>query len=422
MSFKIAHLSDLHLGYRATRHINPQGINLRAADGYLAFASCVDQIIEEECNVAVVCGDIFHSSHPDVRSIVFAQNQFRKLADAGVKVYALGGNHDISDRIEDLSAAKVVDDPHRGIYSSAEPYVHYEISDGIHLHMVSHHMYSAQAETFKQIQPIDSEINIFSTHGSCIDPLLKIKLKAEQSPREIVIPDFLLADKGWSYTLLGHIHERGWIGSKDNLTDTSKRKVYYNGSIIRRGFADKDVPLGRGWTLWEVNDAGVFTATTKSVAQRPQLDFDPIEATGLTSGEITDLIVSNLKESNESGEFDARIAPILRQKILDITPTKYASLNWSIINDHSQHALQWAIAQQLSSPNVSVNSGTENSAGDNHSEGEVKSESSGDIVQVYNQWVKGASSIAESEDHIKVRVTEQSRNFIKLAQEASFEE
>lgn len=412
--FKLAHLSDLHLEYRSTRKTNAQGINLREVDGYLAFAKCVNEIIEEQCDAAVVCGDIFHGSHPSPRAIVFAQNQFRKLADAGVKVYALGGNHDISDRAEDLSAAKVIDDPHRGIFSGAEPYVHFEIADGIHLHLVSHHMYSAQAETMDKIKPIASEINIFSTHGSCIDPLLKEKLHTEQSPREIVIPEFLLSDKDWTYTLLGHIHERGWIGSRDKKTDTAKRRVYYNGSTIRRGFSDKEVPLGRGWTLWTIDSSGKFTPSPRKVAQRPQLDFKAIEAEQLTAADITEKILANLRSTQgDTPEFDARIAPLLRQRIVNISPAKYGALDWAAIAQNSQHALQWSISQIQKTDLEDEERTTVLS-----NEEILKS---GDIVQIYDDWIAKSDVLTGTDEDLRENVSKQARGFIQLGQEATLE-
>lgn len=416
MTFKLAHLSDLHASYKATRRTNAQGVNLREVDGYLALAKCVQEIIEEDCDATVVAGDVFHTPAPSIRAIVFVQNQFRKLAENGVKVYALAGNHDVHDALEDIAASRVLSDEMRGIYAHAEPYVKHEIADGIHLHLVSHHMYSAQSNTFDQIKPVASEINIFSTHGSVIDPLLKEKLHTDQSPREIVIPEFLLTDKDWSYTLLGHIHERGWIGSRDGLSDTMKKKVFYNGSLIRRGFSDKDVPLGRGWTLWEIDNSGNFTATPKKVAQRPQIDFTPIEAENFTAPEITEIIVNNLKKTQISGsEFDQRIAPLIRQKIINISPAKNAALNLATINQNTQHTLQW----QISHVQKPSDDNDEKEPGEALSNEEILN--SGDIVQIYDDWITKSSVLSTAEDELQETISAQARDFIQLGQEATLE-
>jgi len=412
--FKLAQLSDIHAQYRSTRRTNAQGINLREADGYVALAKCVHEIIEEACDAVVVCGDIFHGPNPSIRAIVFVQNQFRKLADAGVKVYALGGNHDTLDVKEDISAAKVLDDGFRGIYSTAEPYVKYEIADGIHLHLVSHHLYTLQQETMKDVAPVKGEVNIFSTHGSVIDPLLKMKLHAEQSPREVVIPDRLLSDKDWSYVLLGHIHERGWVSSKDGKTDTAKKKIYYNGSTIRRGFSDKEVPLGRGWTLWTIRNDGTLVPSPRVIPQRTQIDFTPIKAKDLTPSEITDKVLENLTSTQMgSVEFDARRAPILRQKIIDIDSIKYSSLDWKAISQNSQHALQWSIQQ--------VTEVEEEKEKNIVALSQEEILNSGDIVQIYDDWLESSSVLQDTSDSLKETVATQTRSFIQLGQEIILE-
>ena len=126
------------------------------------------------------------------------------------------------------------------------------------------------------VKTVDGEVNILSTHGSVIDPILHMRLSANESPREVVIPDPIIKDQNWSYTLLGHIHERGWVGSMNGKEDTAETRIYYNGSLIRRGFSDAETPLGRGWTLWTVDSDGNFSHEMKQIAQRPQYDLSLI--------------------------------------------------------------------------------------------------------------------------------------------------
>src|SRR5690606_17148906 len=141
------------------------------------------QIIEQEVDAVLVPGDTFHVPEPKIRDIVFAQNQFRRFDLAGIPVYILAGNHDALDISAEIAASRVLHDPLRKIYSHVEPYVHHELADGINVHMVSHHLYVDQAATMESIKPHEGAINIFSTHGSVIDPLMRIKLHTEQSPR-----------------------------------------------------------------------------------------------------------------------------------------------------------------------------------------------------------------------------------------------
>ena len=410
--FKLAHMSDIHAGYKATRMVNNQGVNLREADGYVALSRIVADVINNEVDAVIIAGDIFHTPTPEIRAIVFVQNQLRRLSSAGIPVYALAGNHDTNDIRADIAASKVLDDPWKKIYSHAEPYVRREIADGINLHIVSHHMYNDQSETMRQVVPIENELNIFTTHGSCIDPILEEKLHAEHSPREIVIPDELLTGKDWSYAMLGHIHERGWVGSKDKKTDTGNSKIYYNGSIIRRGFSDKNVPLGKGWTLWEIDSAGIFVPTFKTVAQRPQQDFDIIQAKNISASEITDTILSHLKSSQTDGNvFNNSTAPILRQQIEGITPAKYSALDWKAISTNAEHALSWGLKTSYL--------GAEKPENDNKDT--ISLTDNADVLKVYDDWSNDSDAIKELSEDIKKSVTQQARDYVRIGQEEALD-
>lgn len=413
--FKLAHISDPHAGYKATSLVNAQGINLREADGYLALSRIITEIIEEGVDATVWAGDTFHQPSPDIRTIIFVQNQLRRLWSAGIPAYLLAGNHDTNDIRADIAASRVLHDPWRKVFSHAEPYVTHEIADGIHLHMVSHHMYGEQADTMKLVKPVDGEINILSTHGSIFDKYLHETLHAEQSPREIVIPPTLLDDHNWSYSLFGHIHERGWVGSTDGMTDTAKSKIYYNGSTIRRGFSDKEAKLGRGWTLWTIDESGAFTADVRTIAQRPQYDFATIDAKNLNASDITERILDNLQETQVNGtSFDARIAPILRQTIINISPAKYQALDWGTIDKNTKHAMSWSVKHATLQP---LSSKQQNRELPEHLQGFDNS----DVVKGYDEWVNTAPSLQGVETTTKERVVEQARNFVKLGQEETLE-
>lgn len=415
MSFKIAHLSDWHAGYRSGRRTTAEGVNIREQDGYDVIHIIVDEVIAEGCDAAVFAGDTMHLPEPDIRALITVQAELRRLAEAGVKVYMLAGNHETSDIQADIASSRLFDDRWRGIYSHAEPYVAHEIAPGVHLHLVSHHMYGEQAETMKLVQPTQGEINIFSTHGSVIDPILEMKLSAEQSPREIVIPDFLLEDYGWDYIMLGHIHERGWVGSKDKKTDTGNTKIFYNGSAIRRGFADKEAPLGRGWTLWTVESDGTFTPEIREVQQRTQIDFDPIDCLELSSAEITDMIIEKLRSTQEDGrKFIPATAPLLRQKLTNLSPSKHTGLDWRSIDQESQHALHWDLNPVAGKTKPSPDKKQEGAKGTDNDPS--------NIVDLYDTWVENSAKLSETAKDLQERVKKHGRGHIQTGVEVVLNE
>lgn len=416
--FTLAHMSDLHLDYRTGLVLNQHDINVREQDGYDAFHAMIDDIIEHNVDAATISGDIFHSPRPSMRAIVQAQKGLRKLAQAGIKVYSLAGNHDASDVKSDIASSKVVDYPEIGIYSHVEPYVHYEIADGIHLHLVSHHMYAEQADTMMQIEPKPGEINIFSTHGSVIDSITQMKLSAEQSPREIIVPNFILNEKDWDYRLLGHIHERGFVGDTSGLgRDSAGLKTYYNGSLVRRGFADKDNGLGRGWTLWTIQPDGTFKHEKKYITQRYQKDFPSIDCVDLSPLEITDLLVEQLVTTRDEN------LPILRQTLHNVTPAQHSSLDWRTINQFSNHTLTWDVEMEYATPSMTVEThGVSENEEDYQDEvARITAENTGDLVDIYDTWAEKSNVIEQLDDTVRKHAIQRSREHIKKSKEQLLE-
>ena len=79
---RLAHLSDLHLGYRQYQRQTPAGINQREADVAAAFARAIDRLIAIRSDVIVFGGDIFHTVRPTNPAILHAFAQFSRLRAA----------------------------------------------------------------------------------------------------------------------------------------------------------------------------------------------------------------------------------------------------------------------------------------------------------------------------------------------------
>lgn len=407
---RIASFADAHLGYESNKSLkNSKGQNLRKTDGIKAFSLMVNDIIRNKVDAVIVGGDTFHTPYPDVATIIAAQRLFKKFAKAGIPVYALAGNHDVSDVEADVAASLLLHDPDRKIYSHVEPYVKYEIGDGVMLHMISHHMYSEQENTMSKVKPEDGKINILSTHGSLIDPITQMKLHTNQSPREVIIPDHLMKDNQWDYTILGHIHTRGWVGSNDNKTDTTGSKIFYNGSLLRRGFADDYCEIGRGWTLWEIKPDGTFTYELKTIAERPQYDFEIINASNLSSKELTETIVGRLKETQYNGtEFDEAQAPLLRQRVINLDASKYSGLDRRLIQQNTAHAFSFELKQLTKSEQIQE--ATKNVTEEIDYKGN-------DIMEIYDDWIQKSKSFNNTDDKIKETIKKQTRDFLEIGQE-----
>lgn len=63
---------------------------------YNAFGQAIDTSIRERVDFVILSGDIFHEPKPDGESIIQMAHQLKKLRKAGIKLYFVLGEHDIS--------------------------------------------------------------------------------------------------------------------------------------------------------------------------------------------------------------------------------------------------------------------------------------------------------------------------------------
>ncbi|MER3456723.1 MAG: hypothetical protein C4304_07560 [candidate division GAL15 bacterium] len=89
---RILHVADVHLG-RPFTGLGPKGAEQRE-QLRRTFARCVDLALERGCQVVLVAGDLFHTSHPPRALASFVADQLRRLVQAGVHVFVVAGNHD----------------------------------------------------------------------------------------------------------------------------------------------------------------------------------------------------------------------------------------------------------------------------------------------------------------------------------------
>lgn len=407
----IAHLSDLHLGYSSSNcKLNPQGVRWREADGYMAWIREIKDIINDgTVDVVLIAGDVFHTPTPSILAVKQAQKGVRILANAGIPVVILTGNHDTSDVRSELAATALLNDPDHGVYSHYEPYATYDVNDDVRLHLISHHLYKEQASTWDKVKPTNGKINIFSTHGSMIDPLTKLAMHTDASPREVIIPDEIVNNPGWDYRLLGHIHERGFVGSSDDgKSDTSHLKTYYNGSLIRRGFSDGETPLGRGWTKWTVQPDGLLLPEFHTVAQRPQEDLPVINALDLSAADITDIAYDHVSNAVE-GIKSPFTAPILRQRVVNITPEKRKAVDQAMLRKLAAPALSW----QLSMKTIQ----DEPADGDDVVSNSIDP-SNGGVKKQFEDWLTNNDAYEKVNESIRDSVRASMENFIRMGQEA----
>jgi predicted phosphodiesterase len=341
--FTVAHLSDVWLGYRdkvslrkvGSDSLDGKAVPVRELDGYVAWDSAVAGVIADGVDAVVIAGDLFYESRPSYRALAHALGGLKRLSDAGIPVYVIAGNRDGGGLGGDVPYSVLLHQPDAGIYVHSEPYRMYQLlqEPSVVLHMVSHRMHDESTEVMKQVAPVDGAINIFTTHGTVIDPDKKERIKLADTIREKVISDTFLT-AGWDVMMLGHLSERGYIGSPED-------KVYYNGSLVRRGFSDPEGELGRGYTLWRFDLAsGVVSQELRSVSQRPLVDLEPIYGEGMDSSALTEAILDNLAEVAVGGD---GVAPVVRQLLFGVAPSVLAGRDRAAIDEATVGLLSYSL-------------------------------------------------------------------------------
>ncbi len=77
----IAHLSDLHLGYRAFGHVE-QGRNVREADVARAFHQAIQRVLDIRPAAVLIAGDVFDRPEPSHSALVALAQGLQSLRDA----------------------------------------------------------------------------------------------------------------------------------------------------------------------------------------------------------------------------------------------------------------------------------------------------------------------------------------------------
>lgn len=300
---------------------------MRVRDGYLGMKETIDQILEEEPDVVLHGGDLFHRSQPGIGDITWARRQLERLAKAEIPFLGNTGNHDFANDRGKLPATAALDDPDRNIHLITDPYRILTPIDGLNLHFISHIGLLATERIMPE--PIPGEVNIFISHGAAQVPGHPI-FACVDSPGEAVIGYDVLA-MPWNITLLGHYHAMNPLPGFD---ERRTGQAWYAGSLLRRGFSDPQG--GRGWLLVTVNDDGTVDVERKYIKQRPQEDLSVIDGSNLTSSDIEELIVSNLNNVEVEGA-------ILRQRVINCSLPIRRGIDISSVNEKAKNALTWQL-------------------------------------------------------------------------------
>jgi DNA repair exonuclease SbcCD nuclease subunit len=329
---RIAHLADLHLGFRQYHRQTPSGLNQREADVANAFRRAVDQVIEARPDAVILAGDLFHSVRPTNPSILFAFHQLHRLREAlpHAPLVLIAGNHDtprssetgsILGLFESLGVDVVTDGARRLAYPD----------HGLSVLAIPH-MALLQAER-PLLRPDGREPHqVLVLHGE-VEGVLPADRSGVEYGGALLSPDDLTRGE-WSYVALGHYHvqrqvaPRAWYSGSLDYVSTNPW-----GEIADE--REHGIP-GKGWLLVDL-PSGVVTRQAVPLARRT-IDLPPIDAAGTAASELDRLLAEQLATIA-----DGYSAQIVRQVVRNVPRHLGRELNHAAIRAYKTEALHYQL-------------------------------------------------------------------------------
>lgn len=276
---KLAHLADLHLGFRQFDRQTPRGGNQREADVAEAFRRAVDDLLEQRPDLVLFAGDLFHSVRPTNPAILFLFQQLQRIRTElpNTPVVVVAGNHDTPRSAETgtilrlyqaLGVEVVTDQARRLTFGKLDTSV-----------LAVPHQALVQGERPALRPERGATINVLLLHGE-VEGVMEDRTFAEYGGALITRQE--LAPRQWDYVALGHYHVAHEVAAN----------AWYAGSLEYvspnpwgelREEAAQHLP-GKGYLLVDLPAA---RPTLRPIAPpRRLLDLPPIRGAGLTAAEI----------------------------------------------------------------------------------------------------------------------------------------
>jgi exonuclease SbcD len=306
---RLLHFADLHVGMENYGRLDPQtGVSGRVLDFLQRFDELIDVGLERDLDLVIFAGDAFKTRDPNPTYQRAFARRVKRLADAGVPVVLLVGNHDIPAMVQKASSIDIFHTlsvpnvivgrreemhrietkrgpvqvatapyPVRSRLLSREEFRGASMSD---LDQALQQVVTANIEALKA--ELDPNLPSVLTGHFSVSGAVWGSERSVMLGRDVVVPKSALADPVFDYVALGHVHKH------QNLTEgeTGVPPVVYAGSLERIDFGEAGQPKGFCWvelargagaTTWEFVRADARPFVTIRVDVRDSGEPDPTQ-------------------------------------------------------------------------------------------------------------------------------------------------
>ncbi|HYT03584.1 MAG TPA: DNA repair exonuclease [Gemmatimonadales bacterium] len=328
---KLAHFADLHLGFRQYDRQTPRGGNQREADVAEAFRRAVDDALEQEPDLIVLAGDIFHSVRPTNPAILFLFRQLHRLR-AGLPdapIVMIAGEHDtprsaetgtILRLYEALGVEAVVDQARYLTFSKLDCSV-----------LAVPHQAMMQPERPALRPQRGTTFNVLLLHGQ-LPGLGERRGTAEYGGA--VVDHHDLAPAQWDYVALGHYH----------VAQSVAANAWYAGSVEyvspnpwgQLQDEEEQGRRGKGYLLVDLPGARV---TFRPIAPvRRHVELPAIDGKGLTPRELDERIAAAVTAAKPA--IDDQVVRLL---VFDVSRSTARDLDHAAIRGYKARALHFQL-------------------------------------------------------------------------------
>lgn len=298
LMIKMLHLADLHIGIENYGRIHPvSGLHTRLLDYLERLDEAIDVGLEARVDLVLIAGDIYKNRTPNPTHQREFARRISRLRAAGIPVFILTGNHDISTSLGRAHSVEIFGTLGvEGVTIADRPRLHHITTRAgplqiIALPWVTRHSLMTKEElsraSFGEIEAeLRKRLDAFIDHAAAeLDPAIPAVLAfhgtidgaqvgAERSitlGQDLVLSRSVVAQPGIDYVALGHIHRHQSLGEHPPLV--------YPGSIERIDFGeyaeDKGcvlVELAKGATRWRFHKLAARPFISIDVDVRPSSD------------------------------------------------------------------------------------------------------------------------------------------------------
>jgi len=329
---KLAHLADLHLGYRQFDRQNARGANQREADVAEAFRRAVDDLLELRPDLIVFAGDIFHSVRPTNPAILFLFQQLQRLRVAlpDTPVVLVAGDHDtprtsetgsILKLYEAVGAEVVIDTPRRLVF----PKLDCAVLAVPHQALVSPERPSLRPERG------GPTFNVLVTHGQ-YPALGETRGTMDYGGAPLSLED--LSPATWDYVALGHYH----------VAQELAANVWYSGSLEYLppnpwGQLQDQAERGlKGKCYLQVSLPKLRVVPRYIASVRQHLELEPIQGAGLTAKQLDAKIAAAVAQAKPA--IDGNVVRLL---VWDVARATAHDLDHPAIRGYKARALHFQL-------------------------------------------------------------------------------